>query len=97
VNYGRELPSPGSVRVKGIRSDTSIEFDMTVEMPTEYESGDNIQKLWAKWAIRDLDSKYKQEKNAEVLSRMVEISKKYGVLSRHTSYVCISESEIPIE
>ena len=97
VNFGRQPPLPGSVKVKAIKTDNKADIEMNVELTSAYEPGDSIHKLWAKWAIKDLDLQHRQAGNAQILSRIKSLSKQYGVPSEHTSYICVSENEVPIE
>ncbi len=90
------------VRIKGMYNGQEKVFEFNVEdMDRE---GLPIPALWARERIRDIEetgglpeaqrgSRQKERKAAAANDKVIELSKRYGIISRITSYVVVEERE----
>ena len=99
--FGR-MPGEVGIRDVGVSAGTA-EKDVQLRVPLGEVAADGpLPQLWARDAIRDLEEGgdersrrgSKQERGTrDVTARVVELSKRYGVISRSTSFLAIETRE----
>lgn len=81
----------GSVRISGKLHGATYTKRVAVTLPEQAEAK-GLPALWAKARIVDLEDQALDGRRAEAMKkRIVELSKKYGVSSRYTSFVVIEK------
>lgn len=89
---------PEKIVLKGIYNGQEIRWDLPVDEKINNDSG-YISKFWAREKIRELEggsfqmfgSQQKERKNKNIDNLIVELSKKYGVVSSKTSFISVEE------
>ena len=76
--------TPKKLKITGTLPDSSNET-LEIDLQTDVLECDYLDKLWAREFIRETQNVEKQ----------TAISLEYGVICRHTSFVAISEKEVP--
>ncbi|EFA86791.1 hypothetical protein PPL_00596 [Heterostelium album PN500] len=75
-----------------------LTYEIAVDFSQAQSSGSSLQTLTAHLIIADLEKE--EEKSRKTVShkeQIVALGKKYNLVSNHTSFVVIAESETPIE
>ena len=75
-------PLQGTVQVSCTHTALHQTLNFTAVSSKVIQRGDQLHKLWAKQAIREL------EFTGNSLARVISLSKKYGVPSEHTVFLC---------
>jgi len=86
------------ILVTGFINEKEIKRELNLFGVDEKNGNLPAPQLWAREKIRDLEernvekgSKQKERKNDKTLKTIIDISKKYGVLSKSTSFIAIEE------
>jgi uncharacterized protein YegL len=71
------------------------DYEIFEILPEDYHTiiGDNLEKLWHKHKIRELELEISRGKS-ELRQRVIDISLKYQIPSKYTAYVAVGENTI---
>jgi hypothetical protein len=88
AHFGSQLPS-GQANLNAINTVTgeNVTFQVSLEGGKE-EEGAELSLLWARAAIYELTTAHTNDKSSVNPDRIKELSKKYGVPSKFTAYIC---------
>ncbi|GAM24128.1 hypothetical protein SAMD00019534_073030 [Acytostelium subglobosum LB1] len=77
----------------------TLSYEVAVDFAQAQRSSDSLHTLSAALAIRDLEEKERKQPKTkqECKDQIVALGKKYHLISKHTSFVVVSESSTPTE
>jgi hypothetical protein len=97
VHLGKTAVQAGNVLLTGTNTANKRNLSWEVPIDTNCGVGNFIEKLWAKYAIKELSLDYRQTQNRDTLQKVKSLSKQYGVPCEHTAFICVQTNVQPVE
>jgi len=96
ILFGRyRKAGTATVTLRGKRGQSSKKYTFSITFPEREERHDEVPALWAKRKIGYLlDDMRINGENEEIKNEIINLSKKYGIVTKYTSYLVTEDEEL---